>query len=571
MADPDAESPPTARKPRPIAVYLFVLALVALVPAFAFSAILLQRNNEAQEQVVRSLTIATTRAVVQSIDREISGMISTLRALASSPALNSADLKTIYDRATVVLAGSGSNLVLIDDAFNVLVNTRLPFGSELQPVQNTANVDLALKTGEAVIGDVVFSQSAQTFIVPVLVPHRADDGRTQVVVLTQNASNLQSVLLSQQLPEGWQVALVDRQNSVIVASDRESAEVGQPFFIPPTMAPNGTREWTYASGAGDQQLATISWTSPLTGWSVVAWAPRSLIDRPLADAVWSLIYGGILLAALVAATIYWVTNQIAGSVQGLAADAKKLGSGEAIPVRDYPISEIATVSGAIGEASRQRLAAEAEVRFLLRELAHRSKNQMTVIAAMAKQTAKNADSVPEFVQSFEKRIFGLARSTDLLLANGAMGVDLQELLTRQIDPFCPVDGGRIMLVGPQLRLNTQAAQILGMAAHEMATNAVKYGAFARDDGTLTVTWSRHGDRLRFSWRELVSFLKKGVERRGFGTVVLENMVGQALGAVVERQIHPDGIEWRFDIPLEVLDPRIAPNGTEEPAPKEAAQ
>jgi two-component sensor histidine kinase len=571
MTDTPGEAPAPARKPRPIAVYLFVLALVALVPAFAFSAILLQRNNEAQEQVVQSLTIATTRAIVQSIDREISGMISTLRALASSPALNDNDLEAIYRRAEAVLAGSGNNLALINDDFEVLLNTRVPFGEPLRPVQNTQNLTLALSTGEVVIGDVVFSPTAETYIVPVLVPHRTDEGQAQVIVLTQEATLLQSVLLSQQMPDGWEVALVDKANNVIVSSDAENAAVGQAFFIPPQLTPNGTREWNYADGAGDQQFATISWTSPLTGWSIVAWAPRTLIDRPLSDAVWSLIYGGVLLAALVAATIYWVTNQIAGSVQGLAADARRLGSGEPIPVRDYPISEIATVSGAIGEASRQRLAAESEVRFLLRELAHRSKNQMTVIAAMAKQTAKGAESVPDFVQSFEKRIFGLARSTDLLLANGALGVDLQELLTRQIDPFCPVDGGRVTLLGPQLRLNTQAAQILGMAAHEMATNAVKYGAFAREDGSLAVTWTRHGDRLRFAWRERVTVMNRGVERRGFGTVVLENMVGQALGATVERAIHADGIEWRFDIPLEVLDPRIAPNGTEEPAPKQAAQ
>jgi two-component sensor histidine kinase len=484
--------------------------------------------------------------------------------------MNQSDLEAIYRRAEAVLSGTGNNLVLINDRFEVLLNTRVPFGSPLLPVQNTSNLSLALQTGEVVIGDLAFSPTAQTYILPVLVPHRADDGSTQVIVLTQTASNLQSVLLSQQMPAGWQVALVDRQNQVIVTSDEAEAEVGKPFFIPPDVSPNGNREWNYAQGRGSQELATIAWTSPLTGWTAIAWAPRSLIDRPLSDAVWSLIYGGVLLAALVAATIYWVTNQIAGSVQSLASDAKRLGTGEAVAARDYPISEIATVSGAIGEASRQRQAAESEVRFLLRELAHRSKNQMTVIAAMAKQTAKGAESVPEFVQSFEKRIFGLARSTDLLLANGAMGVDLQELLTRQIDPFCPVGGGRVTLIGPQIRLNTQAAQIIGMAAHEMATNAVKYGAFAREDGSLSVTWSRHGDRLRFSWRERVSVLHRGVERRGFGTVVLENMVGQALGAQVDREIHADGIEWRFDVPLEVLDPRLSPNGDEQPA-RAAAQ
>jgi len=265
--------------------------------------------------------------------------------------------------------------------------------------------------------------------------------------------------------------------------------------------------------------------------------------------------------------IYWVSLQIGRSVHGLENDAKLLGAGRPVPARDYPISEIATVSAALAEASGRRQAAEAEVRFLLRELAHRSKNQMTVIAAMAKQTARGADSVPEFVQSFEKRIFGLARSTDLLLAHGVAGVDLNELLTHQVDPFCPVDGSRVSLDGPGIRLNTQAAQILGMAAHELATNAVKYGAFASETGSLAVNWHLDGDRLVLVWRETVPQAPPQPRRRGFGTTVLENMIGRSLGAEVLSTFHADGIEWRFAIPLASVDPTALPD---DPSPIDAA-
>jgi two-component sensor histidine kinase len=190
----------------------------------------------------------------------------------------------------------------------------------------------------------------------------------------------------------------------------------------------------------------------------------------------------------------------------------------------------------------------------MRELAHRSKNQMTVIAAMAKQTARGAESVPEFVSSFEKRIFGLARSTDLLLAHGVAGVDLKELMVSQIDPFCPVDGDRVVVEGPSMRLNAQAAQILGMAAHELATNAVKYGAFAREGGRLRVAWERQGEAVVFVWREIGAVPGSATPRRGFGTTVLENMVGRSLGAEVKREAHPDGIAWHFSIPVASLDP-----------------
>ena len=185
---------------------------------------------------------------------------------------------------------------------------------------------------------------------------------------------------------------------------------------------------------------------------------------------------------------------------------------------------------------------------------------MTVIAAMAKQTARGAENVPEFVSNFEKRIFGLARSTDLLLANGVAGVDLRELMVNQIDPFCPVDGKRVVVDGPTMRLNAQSAQILGMAAHELATNAVKYGAFAREGGRLTVSWQRQGDAIAFVWREIGAVPGSATPRRGFGTTVLENMVGRSLGAEVARESHPDGIEWRFSIPVASLDPAYVANG-----------
>jgi two-component sensor histidine kinase len=238
----------------------------------------------------------------------------------------------------------------------------------------------------------------------------------------------------------------------------------------------------------------------------------------------------------------------------LAEDARRLGSGQPVEARSFPIAEVETVSAALGDASRQRQAAETEVRFLMRELAHRSKNQMTVIAAMAKQTARGADSVPDFVSAFEKRIFGLARSTDLLLTHGVAGVDLKELLAGQIEPFAPIDGTRVTLEGPPIRLNAQAGQIIGMAAHELATNAVKYGALAASSGQLRISWLRDEEHVVLVWRESGFAPRLETTRRGFGTTVLESMVGRSLGADVKRAGFEDGLEWRLVMPLATLDP-----------------
>src|SRR5690606_23880485 len=130
----------------------------------------------------------------------------------------------------------------------------------------------------------------------------------------------------------------------------------------------------------------------------------------------------------------------------------------------------------------------------------------------------------------ERRIYSLARSTDLLLAHGPAGIDIREVLLRQVDPICPIETGRVAINGPKLLLNTQAAQLLGMAAHELATNALKHGAFATENGRIDISWDVFGDKLELFWREHGGKAYKQFDRRGFGTIVLETMVGRTLGA-----------------------------------------
>lgn len=545
------------RKARPIALYLFILALVALVPAFVFSAILLQRNNEAQESVVQTLIVGTARSIVQAVERDITANITTLKVLATSPTLLAEDLRSFHERVQRALEGSGASVYVLDAQFNSIMSTRTEFGTPPVRARDTETPERALETDDVAVSDLVFGRVSGSWVINILYPMHLPRSGAVLLGLNRDASDFSAALLANKLPEGWHAALVDRKGAIIAASPG-SGRTGDAFPLADAGSLASSSGWSVLRAGAEEQLAVVQ-KSPLTGWTLVAWAPRQLVARPLSEAFWSLSVGGVLLAAMVILAIYWVSLQIGRSVGGLELDARLVGAGQQVPPRGYPISEIATVSEALAEASRRRQAAEAEVRFLMRELAHRSKNQMTVIAAMAKQTARNAESVPEFIAGFEKRIFGLARSTDLLLAHGVAGVELRDLLAHQIDSFCPVDGRRVVLDGPGLRLNTQAAQILGMAAHELATNAVKYGAFAAESGKLRVDWRVEDGRLLLSWRERVERLGEPSGRRGFGTTVLENMVGRALSAEVSSTLHPDGVEWRFDIPLDSLRPDALPD------------
>ncbi|GGA38237.1 sensor histidine kinase [Pelagibacterium lentulum] len=527
---------------------------VILLPTLAFTGVLLQRNNVAQEEIVETFTVATTRSVAQAVEREISGMITTLRVLARSEALGEGDMRRYHAHAQAALSGTGAHLILIDRQYRQLFNTRVSYGEPLGLMSDPETAKRAFETTDAIVSPVFWGQVAGEYVFNVMMRHDDDISGEQVIILTQNVSNLSNALLSRELPAGWHVALVDGNNNVLAASSHDDTEVGGAFFIP--RDGQGTSQRWRTQVINGEEYKTITQRSILTGWYVIAWAPSFVVAQPLRESLLWLIAGGLAIVSLAAMAAAIVARQIARSVRGLARQARRLGSGESIEALQYPVQEMTVVSEVLSEAALKRQKAEAEVRFLMREVAHRSKNQLTVISAMAKQTAQGVDSVEKFIENFQNRIFGLARSTDLLLAHGASGIALRDLFKTQIDPFRPEDPERVKKTGPDIKLNVQAAQVLGMAAHELATNASKYGAFAAPEGRLEVDWSYNEDctALDLAWREYVPGFAVPQERKGFGTVVLKTMVAGALYADVERVIHEDGLEWRFSIPLQYLDP-----------------
>ena len=541
---------------RPIGHYLVAIALMTLVPSFVFAGILMQRNHDAQEATLETLILATSRSLVQGVEREINANITTLQVLATSPSLHDGNFRAFHDRTVLALEGTGTNLFLIDPDLYTSLTTRRPFNTERVLTADQESARKAFETNSLVVTDLVFGAVSKEWVYNILMPIDLGSFGHKLVALNQAAENFDNTLLANRLPDGWQTALLDNRG-LIIAATPGVGDVGEAFEPFAAMDQPLYGGWQQAHTA-DGEVRLVVQRSSLTGWRMVAWAPERVIAQPLLNAVLSLVLGGVILGGLIAAGLLWVSRVIGSSVRGLARDARRLGQGEVVAAQNYPVQEIAEISRALQVASERRQASEREVNFLMREVAHRSKNQMTVITAMAKQTARGADDVASYVQGFERRILGLASSTDLLMAHGREGVLLSELLDSQVAPFAPQDSDRVSMEGPLVRLNTQAAQIMGMAAHELSTNAVKYGAFAGDVGTLSVRWLLVDDRLDFTWRETVPHLLAPIERQGFGTTVLNSMVGRSLGAKVERICHDNGIEWRFAIPLSAIDPARAP-------------
>jgi PAS domain S-box-containing protein len=196
----------------------------------------------------------------------------------------------------------------------------------------------------------------------------------------------------------------------------------------------------------------------------------------------------------------------------------------------------------------ERKLKEERSRFVAQEMAHRSKNLLVLVQAVARQTAGTSEG--EFLPRFEARLRALAASQDLLLSDASEGVQLAILVRRQLAHFGGLLGERIRLDGPPVQLNASAAQTLGLVFHELSTNAGKHGALSVPVGKVRIAWSMGPGDLTLSWREFGGPPVLPPLRTGFGTVVVDRMVRQALGAQVRLAYAPEGFSWHLRCPME---------------------
>ena len=190
---------------------------------------------------------------------------------------------------------------------------------------------------------------------------------------------------------------------------------------------------------------------------------------------------------------------------------------------------------------------------LMRELSHRSKNLLAIVQAMARQTAKATASPAEFYDRFGSRLRALAAGHDLLVKAAYSGAEMSELLQSQIGPLGAAMGSRVVSKGPMLMLRPEAAQNLGMAFHELASNAAKYGALSAHSGALAVSWAvelTSQTLLKIVWEERGGpAIVETPTRRGFGSTLIERTLTYEMDAVVRQEFRASGLYCTIDIPL----------------------
>lgn len=199
------------------------------------------------------------------------------------------------------------------------------------------------------------------------------------------------------------------------------------------------------------------------------------------------------------------------------------------------------VASAFDITERER--AVERVELLMREINHRSKNTLALVQAIARQIWRA--SPDDFFDRFAARLQSLAASQDILINNDADAALVEDLAQTQLSHFQEILDRRIHLTGPQIRLNAEAAQTIGMAFHELATNAGKYGALSGDTGEVLISWEWGDGQFVISWVERGGPPVEPPAHKGFGSFVLDSIVRGTLGGKVVVEYAPEGFQWRL--------------------------
>lgn len=215
------------------------------------------------------------------------------------------------------------------------------------------------------------------------------------------------------------------------------------------------------------------------------------------------------------------------------------------PVCDVDGKVVAVLQYALDVSAE--IAAERMRDVISQEYDHRVRNMMTKISAIARQTARFNAETSEFLSEFERRIGAMARTHELLINGGWEQLGLRALIDGELEAYA--DKGQTQVTGDDVILSSRVGQALGMALHELAINAAKYGALSHTDGRLSVCWKLTSDHgIMLHWHETGVAIAATDTPSGFGTTIIDRVLPLETDGSVTREITSAGLTCTIVIP-----------------------
>lgn len=541
-----------ARMPSSIRSRLLGLVAVILLPAVTLSSYLAYRFAASERHTIEAQRTDAASSLSSLLDSEVKLIEGRLGLLALSFEEQAGDLTTFRKLATKAISGNVAGFALLEESGQQVISTFVEPGEPL-PKRDDMSMFKPLFAGSGLlVSEVLEGTAAKRPIVSVAVPVKLRGQVVYVLSAVVYPERLAPLFAGAGINSEWAAAVVDRHGLFVTRN------INPQQFVGKQARPELLKAATDEPETGTFENVTYEGVhtgnsfrrSPLTGWTSVVSVPVTVLYAASSRATRWVTITAIALLILSSMIASFLASQISGSILSFSDAATALLSGQPLPNTQHQILELEEVRTALeltAGAIAERKKADDHVRFLLQELTHRSKNLISVIQAVATSTSKASNSLADFQQSFAQRLSGLAVSNDLLIREKWTGVSLRELVQQQLGPFIDKSSARVAVDCPDVTLTGQAAQAVGLALHELATNATKYGALSGPTGQITVaavvTAIEMADWLRISWVESGGPKVVAPTRTGFGTVVIDRMVASTVGGKAELSYPATGVKW----------------------------
>lgn len=544
---------------------LFFVATAALLPGLAMLAFNELSYRGEREREVHRLAQEAGQQAASEMERIIEGVDGLLTAVAAIPAVFNQDIAGCREALGAVSSSVNSirTIFLLDAGGKIICDSSgAPEGLSMQ--DRSYFRDALTSTGPT-IGEYTDSRLSNSPVLPISKAVRNPDGSVKGVLATGiRLGWLGDRLRERGLPPGGAVTIADRKGVILARHPQGERFVG-------TRIPDTFLNLVTASGAGTIEVLSQDGETRIIGYLPAGTSPRGLyVSAGLSKAeafkaVNRASFVGlalVTLGALAAFAAAWFVgntfirrplNRIISVLERWRSGAPRSRTG--MKASQGEVESVGqTVDDLLDELERRQEEAEAAQRqseLLMRELSHRVKNTLTIVQAIARQTfGPHVDK--NLSRTFTDRVVALAGTYDILLSSEHAGGDIEAVIATTLRPHQNL-AARITLEGPSVPLGSQAALALSMVIHELATNAIKYGALSGDAGIVAVSWTTAGEdpqRLDLLWRERDGPAVVPPASEGFGSKLVRRAFPPQLAPSIELDYSPTGLICRLSFTVE---------------------
>lgn len=498
--------------PKPsLPVRLALLVAGTALPLIVFATVLVFDDYEQDRKDASQRVIETVRSIRLVLDAEVERMTGGLKVLALTNTLRDGDFDSFRRMASGFLEQYGKDGILLvaDREGRQLFSSTTPDTASLPPRNNREIVTKVFATKAPQYSNLFLGSTNKRPIVTVEVPVLRDGEVIYDISFSPPIEIFQSILDRQRPSDNWTISIFDGDgiNFARVPNPKETIGKRASSLLYAEMSHETEATVQTVSLEGVPLITTFA-RSSLTGWSVAAGIAQGSLIGPL-----------------------WRNLAITS-----ALGAVLLLTGLAFAVR------MATTI-ARGEMLHD---------LLIEELNHRVKNTLAILQAIAVQTFQSASKAER--EKFEGRLGALAEAHNLLSQEKWRGSELQDVISRVLQPYLLSNPERVRMSGPHVPLSPRLAVVLSMIVHEIATNAAKYGALSNATGTVRLDWEIMNEKaqpeLRLIWAEAGGPHVVAPVKRGFGSRLIERSARDQLGGEATVDFLPRGVVYTITCSLE---------------------